>query len=287
MAIDGNLPTAPRKTKARFDMLKAKKQVEFVTFHQNYAYEDFIEGIRPVLDKKKLGYYLHHGIFKQIAKRASEDPDNRYVLIVDEINRGNIAKIFGELITLIEPSKRAGRDDEARATLPYSQTPFSVPDNLYLIGTMNTADRGIALLDVALRRRFHFVERMPNPDHEGVAEDIEGVNGRALLRAINGRIVEKLDREHQIGHTYLIGIQTLDELKRVFQNQIIPLLQEYFYDDWEKIRVVLNDAFITKREGFEPPVFDVLLPDNKLWQQVGSYRKVYDGDGDSGSEEDQ
>ena len=274
--VDENPPINRADTKVRFDKLRKQKQIEFVTFHQNYAYEDFIEGIRPVLDEGELRYELHDGIFKQIAKRASEDPDNRYVLIIDEINRGNIAKIFGELITLIEPSKRAGEEDAAQATLPYSQKPFSVPANLYLIGTMNTADRGIALLDVALRRRFDFVERMPNPDHDGIAEDIEGVNGRTLLRAINARIVERLDREHQIGHTYLMGIQTLKALKRAFQNRVVPLLQEYFYDDWEKLRGVLNDnAFITRREGSERPVFDVLRPDDDLWLDATEYQKIY------------
>ena len=266
-----------KESSDRFRRLREQKRVEFVTFHQNYAYEDFIEGIRPVLDKSKLRYNLRDGTFKQIAKRASEDLDNRYVLIIDEINRGNIAKIFGELITLIEQSKRLGEDDEVRATLPYSQDgSFGVPANLYLIGTMNTADRGTALLDVALRRRFDFVEKMPNPDHDGIAEDIEDVDGRALLRAINGRIVERLDREHQIGHTYLMGIQTLKALKRAFQNRVVPLLQEYFYDDWEKLRGVLNDnAFITRREGAERPVFDVLPPDDDLWLDAKEYQKIY------------
>ena len=284
-AIDGTADGDRKQLKDRFNGLRKEGRVEFVTFHQNYAYEDFIEGIRPVLDRKKLRYELRDGIFKQIAKRASEDPNNRYVLIIDEINRGNIAKIFGELITLIEPSKRLGEEDEAKATLPYSQESFGVPANLHLIGTMNTADRGIALLDVALRRRFDFVERMPEADHDGIAENIEGVNGRHLLRAINGRIVEKLDREHQIGHTYLMGVKTLEALKRAFQNQVVPLLQEYFYDDWEKMRGVLNDnAFITKR-GTEHPVFDVLGRDDDRWLQAESYRAIYGDNSGTGDGE--
>ena len=291
--IEGRKERKRKDLTDRFKDLKKEGRVEFVTFHQNYAYEDFIEGIRPVLDKaeRQLHYELRDGIFKQIAKRASDDdPDNRYVLIIDEINRGNIAKIFGELITLIEPSKREDAVEAAKVMLPYSQKPFSVPANLYLIGTMNTADRSIALLDVALRRRFDFVERMPNPDHEGIAEDIDGVNGRELLRAINRRIVEQRDRERQIGHTFLIGVQTLDELKRVFQNQIIPLLQEYFYDDYEKMRLVLNNnVFIEDktREGADRSVFDVLPLDDGLWQNADKYREIYDGNSDSGTNEDE
>ena len=273
--IDGRSRTDDReRVKVRFNELREAGQIEFVTFHQNYAYEDFIEGIRPVLDKDELAYELRDGIFKEIAKRASEHQNDGYVLIIDEINRGNIAKIFGELITLIEPSKRLGGDDATEARLPYSQELFGVPPNLHLIGTMNTADRGILLLDAALRRRFEFVEKMP--DAKLVATDIEGVNGRALLTAINERIVENQDRDHQIGHTYLMGVETLRTLAHAFQTQIIPLLQEYFYDDWEKMHNVLNgNAFIKKRG--DSAVFEVLPHDDDKWQQLASYRTIYDG----------
>ena len=279
--IDGDEePADGRKgVKARFNELRKAGQIEFVTFHQNYAYEDFIEGIRPVLDKGKneLAYELRDGIFKEIAKCAIGNPSKGYVLIIDEINRGNIAKIFGELITLIEPSKRLGGDDAARAKLPYSQDLFGVPSNLHLIGTMNTADRGILLLDAALRRRFEFASRMP--DANLVAKDIEGVNGQMLLTAINERIVEHRDRDHQIGHTYLMGIDTLDRLAHAFKTQIIPLLQEYFYDDGEKMRRVLNDnPFIKKNERPDPPVFDVLQHKDPRWQKAESYQAIYGSD---------
>ena len=163
----------------RVEALKSEGRVEFVTFHQNYAYEDFIEGIRPRLNRNELAYELHDGVFKQISSRATDSPDEeRHVLVIDEINRGNIAKIFGELITLIEPSKRLGGVDRTEVKLPYSGDTFGVPSNLYLVGTMNTADRGIALLDTALRRRFDFIEKMPELRH--VDTNIEGVDGQAM-----------------------------------------------------------------------------------------------------------
>ena len=153
-----------------------------ITFHQNFAYEDFIEGIRPVLgEENTLAYEMRPGIFKLLVEAAKERQHERFVLIVDEINRGNIAKIFGDLITLIEDSRRTGRADETYVTLPYSGERFGVPDNLYLIGTMNTADRSIQLLDTALRRRFTFIEMMPDPEHEGICRDIDGIDCTKLL----------------------------------------------------------------------------------------------------------
>lgn len=188
------------------------------------------------------------------------NPSN-YVLIIDEINRGNISKIFGELITLIEPSKRSGNNKEALyATLPYSGSRFSVPDNLYIIGTMNTADRSLAMMDTALRRRFDFIEMMPQPE---LFKDkvVKGINLEQLLETMNKRIEVLYDREHTLGHAFLIPVlNALDsgeddaeasaftELKSTFKNKIIPLLEEYFFEDWNKIRLVLGDNRKEKSE---------------------------------------
>lgn len=168
---------------------------------------------------------------------------------------GNIAKILGELITLIEPSKRIGESEELRVELPYSGKSFDegrgfgVPRNLYIIGTMNTADRSIALLDTALRRRFEFVEMLPNP--EVLSKDCAGVNLQALLESMNNRIAFLLDREHSIGHSYFVGIVSLQDLQNAFKNKIIPLLQEYFYEDYSKIIAVLNNNGMIKSQSMQ------------------------------------
>ncbi|MCV3387161.1 AAA family ATPase [Campylobacter sp. IFREMER_LSEM_CL2256] len=175
----------------------------------------------------------------KVDNNPSEKPELKpYIIIIDEINRGNVSKIFGELITLIEPSKRIGADEELKVTLPYSKDEFGVPKNVYIIGTMNTADRSITSLDTALRRRFEFVEMMPKPNV--LSDNCEGVNLQKLLEAINTRIEYLLDREKTIGHAFFIGIDSLEKLKNVFQNKIIPLLQEYFYNDYALIDAVLN-----------------------------------------------
>ena len=414
----------PKAVKNRFDRLRDAGQIAMVTFHQNYAYEDFVEGIRPVLSEESetdVDFVLRWGIFRELAETAArsrrasrhhsehlnvdalvdsfldsveagiedgrefvlEVPESKYrypmvevvhqghgrirlrgpnngrkglsslvwrrdyrayrgkeirtyrdirpvqatktgwhfnarfhyamlqrleqyqksewnapasgpaecqnfVLILDEINRGNIARIFGELITLLERSRRIGGDDETWVTLPYSGDEFGVPENLYLIGTMNTADRSIALLDTALRRRFEFVEMMPYSDHPEIGTNIDGVDLRQLLKVMNRRIRFLRDREHQIGHTYFLGVQDLEGLRRVFQKQVLPLLQEYFYDDWAKIRAVLGENEFIEQKNCPGDLAAAGLVDSdakayelrgfqeREWKDAGQYRRIYD-----------
>ncbi|EOW9409201.1 AAA family ATPase [Vibrio cholerae] len=203
-----------------------------------------------------------------------------FVLVIDEINRGNISKIFGELITLIEDSKRGGAEEAVSLTLPYSNKPFSVPDNLYIIGTMNTADRSLAMMDTALRRRFDFVEMMPNPSllHGAV---VKGIHLETLLKTLNERIEILYDREHTLGHAFFMPVKALlDENKEeeafaklvsVFQNKVIPLLQEYFFEDWHKIRLVLGDNQRGERLQF---IGETTLDESKLNALFGAEHEL-------------
>ena len=345
--------------KNKFDELKKQGQIEFVTFHQSYSYEEFVEGIKPYIPEwgtveENNRFIGQDGIFKKICNSAKttikgdfekiysqfiEEIDENYefktkkasfkirvndndgltirtgdnfeketcgtitkeqiknqtftslgrkqkleaitkylkekyglkfstsiavkphILIIDEINRGDVSKIFGELITLIEEDKRIGKKHQMTVTLPYSREPFGVPNNLYIIGTMNTADRSIALLDTALRRRFDFEEMMPKPELLR-GKDIEGVDLEQLLTQINDRIKNEYDRDHQIGHSYLMGVENKEQLERAYKNRILPLLNEYFYNDIDSVAKILNckPDEITSKENW----FNVLKEAQKL-----------------------
>ena len=393
--IDGFVPENRKDAKAQFEEYRKVGEIEFVTFHQSYGYEEFVEGIKAIPPKEKgnengleMIYKVVSGIFKKLSNKAKENYENskktatqliqekslkqkieqflndsletqseftktkggkfkikdlsensvsiftadsnysenlieldigeltqilgseidiktsrqlakdifginnqrqkdtyyfsmlkkfkeikfdnfedieekeplkNYILIIDEINRGNISKIFGELITLIEESRRIGKDEALHVRLPYSNESFSVPQNLYIIGTMNTADRSIALMDTALRRRFDFTEMMPRTDV--LDFEVEGLHVKRMLETINKRIEYLYDRDHTIGHAYFMSLKDEKitdkkaELDNIFKNKIIPLLQEYFYDDWEKIRLVLGDGFIERNE-INSDIFD-------------------------------
>lgn len=236
--------------------------VEFCTFHQSFSYEDFVEGLKPILgDSDKISYNIEKGVFYKACEKAAklagynslqdavksvkEDRKQRFntaiagqklvLLCIDELNRGNVASIFGDLISLIEPSKRLGSEDELILTLPYSKERFGVPSNLMIVGTMNTADRSIQLLDSALRRRFRFEELPP------ILEKIKYEPARNVLRAINKRVRAILNKDVQIGHAYFIDVENDEETLDVICKKVIPLLEEYFYNDIDKIRFVLND----------------------------------------------
>lgn len=370
--------------KKRFDGYKEKGQIKFVTFHQSFSYEDFVEGIRAESDEDgSLNYLVKDGVFKEISidaqievattkiegnvpteqsintaiekliekakqtelvfytKRNAEikvtsnssgtlfalnskdstiplsirhiqnylktqqenivdnrayewaiakslrseveyektSPDSKpYVLIIDEINRGNISRIFGELITLIEDSKRAGAEEELSVTLPYSKQEFTVPHNVYIIGTMNSSDRSLTGLDIALRRRFTFIEMPPQPKLlEGVY--VDGIDIKQLLTVINQRIEALLDRDHCIGHANFMHLKeqpTLNNLSAIFKQKIIPQLQEYFFDDWAKINLVLNGNGMLQSKPIEksaifPNVDSEELgyfEDKKAWELV-------------------
>lgn len=177
--------------------------------------------------------------FLNLINNKNNSKSSNAVLVIDEINRGDISKIFGELITLIEEDKRIGKEHQITVTLPYSRETFGVPNNLYIIGTMNTADRSIALLDTALRRRFDFEEMMPKPELLR-GKDIEDVDLEQLLTKINDRIKNEYDRDHQIGHSYLMGVKNKEQLERAYKNRILPLLNEYFYNDIDSVAKILN-----------------------------------------------
>jgi len=235
-------------------------KASLITFHPSYSYEEFVEGIRPEVVGHQVSYRVRKGLFYKacltavqqagyatLADCLNDSADNRrrrlqqappHYLLIDEVNRANVASVFGDLITLLEDNKRLGADHELWLMLPYSQERFGVPANLFVIGTMNTADRSIALLDIALRRRFCFREILPDPSVLGTVESIDLA---ALLQTINDRIEYLLDRDHQLGHAYLTGIETVADLCGAFRNRIIPLLQEYFFNDWAKIQLVLGD----------------------------------------------
>ena len=237
---------------------KEIKNYEFVTFHQSYSYEDFIEGIKPIIstDESKedgnIGYHIEDGVFKKLCLKAMKNPTDRYAIFIDEINRGNVSAIFGELITLIEQDKRQGQANEISLMLPYSKSHFSVPSNIDIYGTMNTADRSVEALDTALRRRFSFVELMP--DSTLLTEiKVLGFNLADILRTINDRIEILIDRDHTIGHSYLMGVKTTAELTAAFKDKIVPLLQEYFYGDYGKIGLVLGKGFIKSHEKSNNP----------------------------------
>ncbi|WP_144665854.1 McrB family protein [Campylobacter jejuni] len=271
------------------DMSKNHKDypVSIDNIEKLYKTSNIDEIYNSVYVRAILNYLKSQGL--EDYKEKDEKTNLPYIIIIDEINRGNVSKIFGELITLIEPSKRIGEKEELKVILPYSKKEFGVPKNVYIIGTMNTADRSITSLDTALRRRFEFIEMMP--DVSKLSMDCEGINLQELLKAINTRIEYLLDREKTIGHAFFIGVENLNDLKSIFQNKIIPLLQEYFYNDYALINAVLNDngmIFEDKKDdkylqkiknldsvNSERSIYNIASFDDKIWDKIEIYQAIY------------
>ena len=259
----------------QYKELVDKGQVAFCTFHQSYGYEEFIEGLKS---DGKGNFVTEDGILKRIAYNAAyeglkdeykEDEVSydhkklkvnnyinkekafkeakKFVLIIDEINRGNISKIFGELITLLEEDKRIGTSNQIVVNLPYTKEKFSLPNNLYIIGRMNTSDKSIAQIDIALRRRFIFEEMMPNYE---VLDEVYGIKLDELLITINERVEFLLDRDHLIGHAYFVNCNSYSDIINVVINKIIPLLQEYFYGDNEKVGMILGGIGLSEDDKY-------------------------------------
>jgi len=218
----------------RYNSLIEDGQIVFTTFHQSYGYEDFIQGIRPDTSVSKMTFKTVDGVFKVISENAINNPEKDFVIIIDEINRANISKVFGELITLIEDDKRWGEENAVSVTLQSGEI-FAVPNNLYIVGTMNSADKSISLIDTALRRRFEFIEFVPNLDL--LSDDLKKV-----LKNLNEGIEGQLNcSDLLVGHSYFMG-KTIDDLATILNRSIIPLLYEYFFDDKKKVEAQIKKA---------------------------------------------
>ncbi len=282
---------------------KYKDHCFVTTFHQSFSYEEFVEGLKPFIPdgETEVQYRVEPGVFYQACEQAAKlagytsldecikdeanrkekiqaaIKDNKVVLLcIDEINRANVSSAFGDLISLVETSKRLGANYEMIAKLPYSKKNFGVPANLMIVGTMNTADRSIQLLDSALRRRFKFVELLPNYDclHDKNTNE----TAEKILRSMNNRIRALLDKDHQIGHSYFINKNESKEILEVMREDIIPLLEEYFYNETDKIRIVLNetDDLLNDKENKHVKDYFYLIDD----EATASIKNTQDFDDD-------
>ena len=269
------------------------------TFHQSFSYEEFVEGLKPVLAKttstdtsSDVKYKIEKGVFYKACERAAQlagyeslnaciadtnrkqqmseaiQSGNTVLLCIDEINRANVSAVFGDLISLIESSKRLGAENEMIVRLPYSKTEFAVPANLMIVGTMNTADRSIQLLDSALRRRFSFKELMP--DYGAIQNE----NAKSILSAINARIRCLLGKDNQIGHSYFIDVKSELDIFNALTTSVIPLLEEYFFNEIQKIRQVLNEK-ADNENHFYVKDEDAQNASNNMEQDYDDEREFY------------
>jgi len=262
---------------ADYGKLCAAGNIAFVTFHQTYDYTDFVEGLRPqVTADKRMTYELVPGVLRRLAALATSEQRQaeQFVLIIDEINRGNVSKILGELITLIETDKRLGAKNELKVALPISGDTFGLPLNLHLIGTMNTADRSIALIDTALRRRFDFIAMDPKPEILDSPSFVGEIKPGDFLRALNKKLAEVFrDREHAIGHAWFMPDgekpRTQGQVLKAFKDKVVPTLTEWLWDSPEKLREILGDEAVDEFGKVDP----AKLTDKCLADMIGSASK--------------
>lgn len=222
------------------------ERFSFVSFHQAYGYEEFVEGIRPhIADNGKMSYRVESGAFLRLCQQAKQDPSHRYAMLIDEINRANVARVFGELMSLIEPTKRAGQTDSLSVNLAYSRQPFSVPSNVDIYASMNSQDHSLAPLDMAFRRRFEFIECQPQPQLLGkVMANGAEIDLAKLLTALNERILQNLAKDSQLGHSFLWGIDSLQALSAAFSHSIIPQVAQACQQHGQILQAVFGQTFI-------------------------------------------
>ena len=257
------------------------ERFSFVSFHQAYGYEEFVEGIRPhIADNGQMSYRIESGAFLRLCQQAKQDPSHRYAMLIDEINRANVARVFGELMSLIEPTKRAGQTDSLSVNLAYSRQPFSVPSNVDIYATMNSQDHSLAPLDMAFRRRFEFIECQPQPQLLGkvLANGIE-IDLAKLLTALNQRIAQNLAKDSQLGHSFLWGIDSLQALSAAFSQSIIPQVAQACQQHGQILQAIFGQTFIRlidnkKATGFmaQQAGFDIHTP---ALDDPNSYLAIY------------
>ena len=257
------------------------ERFSFVSFHQAYGYEEFVEGIRPhIADNGQMSYRVESGAFLRLCQQAKHDPSHRYAMLIDEINRANVARVFGELMSLIEPTKRAGQTDSLSVNLAYSRQPFSVPSNVDIYATMNSQDHSLSPLDMAFRRRFEFIECRPQPQLLGkvMANGIE-IDLAKLLTALNERISQNLAKDSQLGHSFLWGIDSLQALSAAFSQSIIPQVAQACQQHGQILQAIFGQTFIRlidnkKATGFmaQQAGFDIHTP---ALDDPNSYLAIY------------
>ena len=257
------------------------ERFSFVSFHQAYGYEEFVEGIRPhIADNGQMSYRVESGAFLRLCQQAKQDPGHRYAMLIDEINRANVARVFGELMSLIEPSKRAGQTDSLSVNLAYSRQPFSVPSNVDIYATMNSQDHSLAPLDMAFRRRFEFIECPPQPQLLGkVMANGAEIDLAKLLTALNERISQNLAKDSQLGHSFLWGIDSLQALSAAFSQSIIPQVAQACQQHGQILQAIFGQTFIRlidnkKATGFmaQQAGFDI---NTQALDDPNSYLAIY------------